>query len=298
MLISLPMRMPSILVFFVVSLAVLHGWCSFVAVLAEEQTQSVDRPAIEITEKEHDFGNLNEGVEVRHVFTVRNTGTKRLELRAAFSTCGCTVPHIKHREILPGQTGELEVMLDTSMKQGHVSKPVEVRSNDPVNPATTIYIKANVRSPHADLGEAKAKIFTGRCAACHVEKGKGKLGEELFAADCGMCHGFRGTGIPGVAPSVVKGNYEDESFAAAMKHIICHGSEAHRSMAGYLNEAGGPLNAKEIDSIVAFLKRKSEQLKKEEARRGKEAEQAGKKGEQPGGQKESLSPKDEETHKE
>lgn len=222
-----------------------------------------DRPIIDTPETEFDFGTINEGVEVKHTFVLRNTGTKRLEIKAAFSTCGCTVPRIKQREIAPGQTGELEVILDTSMKQGSVSKPVEIRSNDPDKPAVTVYIKANVKGAHAEMGDVKAKIFTGRCAACHVEKGKGKQGEELFVADCGMCHGFRATGIKGVAPSLVLGNYDDEAFCAAMTQIISFGSPQHRSMAGYLNEAGGPLSAKDINSLILFLKKRSQQEKKQ-----------------------------------
>lgn len=230
----------------------------------------LDRPVLELPEMEFDFGTINEGVEVRHTFPMRNAGSKRLEIKTAFSTCGCTVPHIKHREIAPGQTGELEVVLDTAMKQGAVSKPVEIRSNDPEHPVMTIHIKANVRGAHFDLGDVKAKIFTGRCAACHVDKGKGKEGEDLFAADCGMCHGFRGTGIKGVAPSLVQGNYEDEAFCAAMLQVISFGSQQHRSMAGYLNTAGGPLTEKDINSLIAFLKKRSQQEKKEEERRRKQ----------------------------
>lgn len=240
---------------------------SVLILLSARAEELPPKPSIDLPEKEFDFGVLNEGVEVKHVFPLHNAGGKRLEIKTAFSTCGCTVPHIKHREIAPGQTGELEVMLDTSMKQGHVSKPIEIRCNDPDNPVVTIHIKANVRSAHADMGDVKAKIFTGRCAACHVEKGKGKQGEELFVADCGMCHGFRGTGIPGVAPSVVQGNYDDDAFSATIKHVISFGSPAHRSMAGYLDEAGGPLSPKDIDSIMAFLKKKSAQLKNEDARK-------------------------------
>ncbi len=236
--------------------------CMYTAVLALEP----DRPTLELPEQEYDFGTINEGVEVRHTFPMHNSGRKRLEIKTAFSTCGCTVPHIKQREISPGQTGELEVMLDTSMKQGNVTKPIEIRSNDPENPVVTIYIKANVRGAHFDLGDVKAKIFSGRCAACHVEKGKGKQGEELFSADCAMCHGFRGTGIAGVAPSLVQGNFEDEAYASSMQHIISYGSPSHRSMAGYLDEAGGPLSPKDIESLISFLKRKSAQLKKENAK--------------------------------
>lgn len=234
----------------------------------------LDRPVLDLPEMEFDFGTLNEGVEVRHTFPMRNAGSKRLEIKTAFSTCGCTVPHIKHREIAPGQTGELEVVLDTAMKQGAVSKPVEIRSNDPEHPVMTIHIKAHVRGAHSDLGDVKAKIFTGRCAACHVDKGKGKEGGDLFVADCGMCHGFRGTGIKGVAPSLVQGNYDDEAFCAAMIQVISFGSQQHRSMAGYLNTAGGPLTEKDINSLIAFLKKRSQQEKKEEERLSKQASPA------------------------
>lgn len=222
------------------------------------------RPVISVFEKEFDLGKVDEGQEFRHSFKIRNEGDKPLIIKTAFSTCGCTVPTIKRREIPPGEEGDLEVLLDTAMKQGHVSKPIEIRSNDPVTPVTTIYIKANVRSPHADLTDAKAKIFTGRCAACHVEKGKGKQGEELYVADCALCHGFRAQGIPGVAPGLISMDYNLPDVSKAMKQIICFGSPSHRSMAGYLDKAGGPLSEKDIDSLIVYLHKLSNQKQQQE----------------------------------
>ncbi len=236
-------------------------FCSLFLAFSMRTIHAQENPAPEISfpETEFDLGQVNEGAEFHHTFKIENHGQKTLQIKTAFSTCGCTVPVIKNKEIKAGESGNLEVIMDTSMKQGYVSKPIEIHSNDPVHPISTIYIKANVRSPHADLGTDKtAKIFTGRCAACHVSKGTGKIGEELFAADCAMCHGFRAAGIPGVAPPLVPFDYHDKDFSEAMKKIVSFGSKTHRSMPGYLKEAGGPLSEEEINSLLDFLKNKSD----------------------------------------
>lgn len=221
--------------------------------------QDISAPKIDFPEKDFDLGKVEEGVELRHTFKISNLGSKLLLIKSAFSTCGCTVPHLKKKEIKPGETVDLEVMMDTSMKQGKVDKQIEIHSNDPTNPVATLHIKADVKGAHADLGEDKtAKIFSGRCAACHVQKGIGKSGEELFFADCAMCHGFRGGGIPGVAPPLVPADYHNQEFSDYRKRIVSFGSKTHRSMPGYLDRAGGPLTEKEIDSLIDYLRRKSD----------------------------------------
>lgn len=219
-------------------------------------------PEISISENEYNFGKLEEGIETHHTFKITNKGKKALRIFETKSTCGCTVAKLKKDVIAPGETVELEIVMDTSMKQGNVSKPITIKSNDPMHRLLTIHVKAQVRGPHSDLassGEQRtAKIFTGRCAACHVEKGVGKIGEDLFIADCSMCHGARARGIPGVAPALTPFDFHQKDFAAHMKKIIAYGSKAHRSMPGYLKSAGGPLSEAEIDSLVEYLKWKSD----------------------------------------
>jgi len=216
-------------------------------------------PKISFPETEFDMGIVDEGVEITHVFKIENHGEKKLLIKTAFSTCGCTIPHIKDKEIPPGGTGNLEVVMNTSMKQGDVTKPIEIHTNDPVTPVSTLYIKAHVKSPHGALGtDRTAAIFKGRCAACHVAKGIGKEGEDLFFADCAMCHGYRAKGVPAVAPALIPFDYHDKDFAESMKRIISHGSKVHRSMPGYSKDAGGPLDEKSIDSLIDFLRAKSD----------------------------------------
>lgn len=218
-------------------------------------------PEISIAEKEFNFGKVAEGTEVRHVFKLTNKGQKALKIFKTDVKCGCTVPKLSKDLIAPGETVDLEIVMDTSMKQGSISKPVTITSNDPLHRQSVILLKAQVRSPHADLGSGEnrvSKIFTGRCAACHVEKGKGKIGEDLFLADCSMCHGFRAKGVPGVAPALVPFDYHKKDFADSMRKIIAFGSKSHRSMPGYLKSAGGPLSDVEVDSLIEYLRWKSD----------------------------------------
>lgn len=222
-------------------------------------SQEIQIPKISFPQNEFDFGKAEEGVELRHCFKIENRGRKPLVIKDTHSSCGCTIPILKKNTLAPGEIVDLDVIMDTSMKQGKVDKKIEIRSNDPVSPVAVIHVKADVRSPHADMGADKtAKIFTGRCAACHAEKGVGKAGEDLFFADCAMCHGFRARGVPGVAPPLVPADYHNKEFYEYRKKIISYGSKSHRSMPGYLDKAGGPLNEAEIDSLLQYLLWKSD----------------------------------------
>lgn len=255
-----------------------------------------DPPKIRFEESLHELGTVTEGVEVPYVFKISNVGGEPLIIKSASASCGCTILNIKDKFIEPGKTGALEVIMDTSMKQGYVRKQIDVVSNDPEHPKMSIYLAATVvptlepeaepdkpsegkkpalltkvpasstgmTNPHAGLTEkGRAKIFTGNCASCHVQMGKGKLGGDLFQADCAMCHGQNAEGA--VGPALVPGDYHDPAFAERMGQVVRYGSERHLSMPGFLNEAGGPLTEAEIQSIEQFLQAKSDQMKAQNA---------------------------------
>ena len=80
-------------------------------------------------EYEHDFGKVTEGEKVAYVFTFQNKGTSDLVVKSATTTCGCTVPKFDKKPISPGGTGKLEVVFDTSGKNGMQTKTISVRSN-------------------------------------------------------------------------------------------------------------------------------------------------------------------------
>ncbi len=142
--------------------------------------------------------------------------------------------------------------MNTSLKQGVVTKEIQVFSNDPVTPKASVYVTADVEDLHKDLTRAeRARLFQGKCGFCHWKMGLGLTGEDLYQADCGMCHGEKGQG--GVGPGLVPRAYTSSAVASRVTQITSFGSKRHLSMPGFLVDAGGPLTGQEIESIVKYL---------------------------------------------
>ena len=80
-------------------------------------------------EYEHDFGKVSEGEKVGYLFKYENQGTSNLIITSATTSCGCTVPEYDTKPIAPGGTGNLEVVFDTSGRNGKQTKTITVKSN-------------------------------------------------------------------------------------------------------------------------------------------------------------------------
>jgi hypothetical protein len=84
---------------------------------------------ISFREYEHNFGKVAEGEKVSYTFIFDNKGTSDLVLSSASTTCGCTVPKYDTKPIPPGASGNLEVVFDTSGRNGIQTKTITVKSN-------------------------------------------------------------------------------------------------------------------------------------------------------------------------
>ena len=93
------------------------------------QSSDTGKAVIEFTEYEHNFGKVKEGEKVACIFTFRNTGTGDLVISRATTSCGCTVPKYETKPVSPGKTGSLEVVFDTSGRNGIQTKTISVQSN-------------------------------------------------------------------------------------------------------------------------------------------------------------------------
>ncbi len=92
---------------------------------------------------EHEFGTIDEGDVVAHVFKFKNTGEEPLVLTNAKGSCGCTVPTWPKEPIAPGETGEINVEFNSKGKSGKQNKKVTLTAN--TNPAQTfLYVKGEV----------------------------------------------------------------------------------------------------------------------------------------------------------
>ncbi|MGA1977819.1 MAG: DUF1573 domain-containing protein [Bacteroidales bacterium] len=78
---------------------------------------------------EHDFGKVKEGERVGCFFTFQNNGTGSLVINSATASCGCTVPKYDKKPVAPGKTGSIEVIFDTSGRNGMQTKTITVKSN-------------------------------------------------------------------------------------------------------------------------------------------------------------------------
>lgn len=104
-----------------------------------------DTAVIEFTEYEHDFGKITAGEKVAAIFTFKNTGKAPLTISMVTTSCGCTASSYSNEPVLPGKTGTIEVVFNSSGYDGMQRKTITVRSNAS-NPYVMLQIKAEVIS--------------------------------------------------------------------------------------------------------------------------------------------------------
>lgn len=86
-----------------------------------------------------DFGDVDEGEMVSHVYKFTNTGSEPLVIKDAKGSCGCTVPKWPKTPIPPGETGDIQVEFNSKGKTGKQSKRVTITANtDPAQTFLTI----------------------------------------------------------------------------------------------------------------------------------------------------------------
>ncbi len=103
-------------------------------------------PQFKFEEISYDFGVLVEGEKVAHTFKYKNVGKSDLIISSVSTTCGCTVPNYSKEPIKPGEEAELEVVFNSSGKQGMQHKTITILANTQPN-RTYLEIMAEVITP-------------------------------------------------------------------------------------------------------------------------------------------------------
>ena len=94
--------------------------------------KSADTGTVEIVfrEYEHDFGKVHEGEKVGYVFTFENTRELQiLLLPQQQQAADVLFLNMIQNQYLPGEEGNLEVVFDTSGRNGMQTKTITVKSN-------------------------------------------------------------------------------------------------------------------------------------------------------------------------
>lgn len=102
-------------------------------------------PELTFSKIEHDFGSITEGEKVGTIFSFTNNGDGDLIIASAATSCGCTVPKYSKEPVPPGGTGTVEVVFDSSNREGKQTKTVTVRSNAST-PVIILRISADIKT--------------------------------------------------------------------------------------------------------------------------------------------------------
>lgn len=93
-----------------------------------------------------DYGVIEKGSDGTREFKFTNTGKSPLKIKNVKSTCGCTIPTYPKGEIMPGESGVINVKYNTN-RAGRFSKSVSIFTNT-VPDRTVLRIKGEVNDPN------------------------------------------------------------------------------------------------------------------------------------------------------
>jgi hypothetical protein len=104
-------------------------------------------PKVEFAERVFDFGELTQGQNAEHIFTMKNNGSSDLIIRKTKASCGCTAIAPQAKIIKAGEETEIKVVFNSRGKRGRQNKLITVITNDPVHSAVQLRVRGNVIMP-------------------------------------------------------------------------------------------------------------------------------------------------------
>jgi hypothetical protein len=107
----------------------------------------------------HDFGSVEQGTPVEHVFRVRNAGTAPMRVDHVKGTCACTVGVATGEAIAPGEEAWVTVRLETDKLSGRTAKTATVYTDDPTTPTLPVTLTGTVL---ADVVLRPVPLYFGR----------------------------------------------------------------------------------------------------------------------------------------
>jgi hypothetical protein len=98
---------------------------------------------IEFDQKDFNWGHVESGEVVKHVFIVSNTGSENLVISNVHPSCGCTTAGAWTTNIEPGKTGSIPIQFNSARfsNPNMLTKTVEVTSNAKNHPRETLFLR-------------------------------------------------------------------------------------------------------------------------------------------------------------
>lgn len=95
--------------------------------------------------KEHDFGNIKQGVPVDYTFKFKNIGDKPFVIDNIRTTCGCTAPDWSDLPVESNASDEIKITYD-ARKTGYFRKKIKVFFSEQ-RKGETLYVEGYVLEP-------------------------------------------------------------------------------------------------------------------------------------------------------
>ncbi|EMS30841.1 hypothetical protein C943_03084 [Mariniradius saccharolyticus AK6] len=104
--------------------------------------------AFKFSEMEYDFGTIEEGKVVEHLFKFTNDGQAPLVISNITASCGCTSPDWTKTPVKPGEEGFVKVVFNSAAKAGAQAPTVTIQANTSPN-VTRLRMKGTVNAKTA-----------------------------------------------------------------------------------------------------------------------------------------------------
>jgi hypothetical protein len=101
-------------------------------------------PHLSFDASHFDFGKISADAKVSHRFKVTNTGKAPLNITRLNPSCGCTSTVLGKWTLAPDESTEVEVTFNPAGFRGVSRKSIQVVSDDPASPITTLTFEADV----------------------------------------------------------------------------------------------------------------------------------------------------------
>jgi hypothetical protein len=130
-----------------------------IAVSTQAQTTQESKPiapeTLVLKQVSHDFGKIQQGRPVTHLFEVTNTGKEPMRIENVQASCGCTTPEWSSEAINPGGSTTIKVGYNAA-SEGPFQKSVTIQYNG--NQTKTILISGTVFKAAATSAPANSSI--------------------------------------------------------------------------------------------------------------------------------------------
>ena len=108
---------------------------------SQEQTKIAGQAEL-IDPYSWDFGQVKEGEVLKHAFVLKNESTETLTIKDVSSSCGCTVPEVKNKVLLPRESTLIGVKFNSKGYSGNTQQYVYVHTDSLDKPIIRFIIKA------------------------------------------------------------------------------------------------------------------------------------------------------------